>query len=98
MTFEELIASQVQAAVRTAVEPLVRELARVRAALEAEGVSVEEAARRLELSKRVVERKIRSGELPSVKVGGARRVILSAVLPTDVDPAPRNGQERRMRD
>ena len=87
MSLEELIASQVEAAVRRAMAPVERELARVRAALEAEGVPVEEAARRLGLSKRVVERKVRSGELPSVKVGGARRVVLSAVLPTDVDPA-----------
>lgn len=45
-----------------------------------EAVTIAEAALRLKVSTRSVQRWIRSGELPAVKLGGAVRVPLSAVL------------------
>lgn len=61
------------------------ELARLREDREAEAVTPAEAARRLGLSLRTVQRMVKAGELASVKVGGARRVRLAGVLPP---PAP----------
>ena len=37
-------------------------------------VTIAQAARRLGLSERTVERRVRSGEIPSVKIGGSRRI------------------------
>ncbi len=76
---------QLQALLERALQPLRDELAKLRAAVEAEGVSVPEAARRLGVSERTVKRRIRDGTLPSLRFGGARRVLLGEVLRT---PAP----------
>lgn len=60
------------------------ELAALRADHEAELVSPTEAARRLGVSVRSIQRRIRAGELPSVRVGGSRRVRLDGVVPPAV--------------
>jgi excisionase family DNA binding protein len=72
---------EIAAVVRRELEPVLRELAQLRRAAQDEAVTPAEAARRLGLSRRTVERRIRDGSLPSVRIGGARRVPLSAVMP-----------------
>jgi excisionase family DNA binding protein len=67
--------------VRRAVEPLRQEIAQLRAERQAEVISMAEAARRLGVSARTVQRMVARGELPSVKVGAARRVRLDGVIP-----------------
>lgn len=80
MTLEQTLAAAVEQAVRRAVEPLRQELERLRAEQHAEAVSVPDAARRLGVSTRTIQRMIRRGELPSIRVGGARRVHISSLL------------------
>ena len=80
MTLEAAITEAVRQAVRQEVEPLRRELLAIRQERDAEGVSPAEAAKRLGLSVRTVNRRIRDGLLPSIRVGGARRVLLSGTL------------------
>jgi excisionase family DNA binding protein len=46
-----------------------------------QGVTISETATRLGLSIRTVERRIKDGTLPAVKIGGSVRIPLSAVLP-----------------
>jgi excisionase family DNA binding protein len=45
------------------------------------GITIADAAQRLGLSIRTIERRIKAGELPSVKIGGSVRIPISAVLP-----------------
>ncbi len=71
---------ELQALVERALQPLREELAKLRAVVEGEGVSIPEAARRLCLSERTVKRRIRDGTLPSTRIGGARRVLLGELL------------------
>lgn len=40
-------------------------------------LTIEETARRLEMCKSMIYRFIRRGELPSLKIGGSRRVLVS---------------------
>ena len=80
MTLEQTLTAAVEQAVRRAVEPLRQELEKLRAEQHAEAVSVREAARRLGVSARTVQRMIRRGELQSVRVGGARRVQIHSLL------------------
>ncbi len=82
--FDEALAALVRAAVREAVAPLEAELAKMRAEHSAEGVTEHEAARRLGVSVRTVQRRVMDGSLQAVKVGGARRVLLAGVLAPDV--------------
>ena len=86
MTIEAAIAEAVRLAVREEVAPLREEVARLRAERQAEAVTPTEAARRLGVSVRTVRRMITRGELPSVKIGGARRVRLASVLPDETLP------------
>lgn len=81
MTLEATLAELVKQAVSEAVAPLKDEIARLRCAQEEEGISIEEAAQRLHVSRRTIERRVKSGDLPSVKMGGSVRIPLSAVLP-----------------
>jgi excisionase family DNA binding protein len=76
-----LDSEELAALIRRELEPLARQLAELRRHAEDEAVTVQEAARRLRVTRRTIERRIRDGSLPSVKVGGSRRVPLSAVLP-----------------
>jgi excisionase family DNA binding protein len=46
-----------------------------------QGITMQEAAARLNLSLRTIERRVKDGILPSTKIGGAVRIPLSAVLP-----------------
>jgi excisionase family DNA binding protein len=80
MTLEQTLTATVEQAVRRAVEPLRQELEKLRAEQHAEAISVTEAARRLGVSARTIQRMIRRGELPSVRVGGARRVQIHSLL------------------
>lgn len=68
--------------------PVMAELRAIRAELEAlradhqaEVVTEREAARRLGLSLRTVQRRVATGELASVKVGASRRVRLAGTIP-----------------
>lgn len=79
MSLEEQIAQAVEAAVGRAVEPLRVELARIRqhrAEQDEAPVTMREAARRLGVSLRTVERRVACGDLESVQTGRARRVRL----------------------
>jgi excisionase family DNA binding protein len=89
VTTEEL-----RALLEQALDPLRAELARLRAQVEAQGVSIPEAAKRLGICERTVKRRIKDGTLPSTRVGGARRVLLSPVLEGDPPPplATRGGE------
>lgn len=71
----------IEAALDRRLEPLRLELARIRAERAQEGVTKAEAARRLHVSTRTIERRMADGTLPSVGVGAARRVVMSALLP-----------------
>jgi excisionase family DNA binding protein len=44
------------------------------------GVTIADAADRLTLSVRTIERRIKDGTLPATKIGGVWRIPLSAVL------------------
>ena len=83
MSIEEALLQAVAAAVRAEVEPLRAELAALRAERAEEGVSIDEAARRLNLSSRTVRRRLKDGTLSAVQIGGVRRVLLSGVLTSD---------------
>ena len=80
---EDTIAVVVEAAVRRAVAPHEAEIAKLRGESDADGVTIPEAARRLSLSQRTVERRVRDGTLPSIKVGRARRVKMGTIFPED---------------
>ncbi len=71
---------QLVALMRRAVEPLREEIERLRSRMDEETLSVAEAARRLHTSPRSVQRSIKSGDLPAVKVGRAFRIPVSEVL------------------
>ncbi len=87
MTLEQTLTAAVEQAARRAVEPLRQELEKLRAEQHAEAIPVTEAARRLGVSTRTIQRMIRRGELPSVRVGGARRVQIQSLLsPTSETP------------
>ncbi len=79
-----LSSEELEQLVARAVEPLRAELAKLRADQKAELVTPGEAARRLGVSVRTVQRLVARGELASAKVGGARRVRLAGVLPPPV--------------
>jgi excisionase family DNA binding protein len=72
----EELEARVAAAVGRAVAPLVAELARLRAERDETPVTMREAARRLGVSLRTVERRVAAGEIESVQTGRARRVVL----------------------
>jgi DNA-directed RNA polymerase specialized sigma24 family protein len=82
-SLEGLIAAAVESAVARAVAPLVAELARLRATSEAEGVPLEEAARRLHCSIRTIQRRVKAGELPAVPGMRPPRIVLSALTPEE---------------
>jgi excisionase family DNA binding protein len=73
---EQLIRDLVAAEVARGVEPLRRDLERLRAELAgADGmVTQDEAARRLGVTRRAVQRWLRDGRLEAVPAGGVRMV------------------------
>jgi excisionase family DNA binding protein len=73
-TLEEVIAEAVREAVRAEITPLRLELERLRAANTPGPVSVEEAARRLGVTRREVQRRLKDGRLSPAFVGGSRMV------------------------
>ena len=77
---EAFLAQVVRDAVAEAVAPLLAELGKLRRAQEAEGVSLQEAARRLHVSTKTVQRRIRAGELATVPGLRPVRVLLAGVL------------------
>jgi excisionase family DNA binding protein len=56
-----------------------------------QGISMHEAAARLNLSLRTIERRVKDGILPSTKIGGAVRIPLSAVLRCRMTPDDATG-------
>jgi excisionase family DNA binding protein len=75
-------AEELEALVERVVERVVqREVAKLRGEDLPEGVTMAEAARRLHLSTATVQRRVSDGTLPSMKVGGARRVLIDTILP-----------------
>jgi excisionase family DNA binding protein len=85
VTLEDTILAAVRQAVAAELAPLRRDLAALRDAQRSELVETAEAARRLRVSVRTVQRMVRDGELPSVRVGRSYRVRLSEVLPPAVE-------------
>jgi excisionase family DNA binding protein len=84
--------AELVALVQRAVEPLREEIERLRARLDEETLSVAEAARRLHTTPRSVQRSIKAGDLPAVKVGRAFRIPLSEVLASHDPLARRSGR------
>jgi excisionase family DNA binding protein len=80
VTLDETIASTVEAAVARAVEPLRRELVALRHAQDAGAMTVAEAARRLGVSPRTVQRQVAAGKLPAIRLGRSVRIPSDAVL------------------
>jgi excisionase family DNA binding protein len=81
MTFEETVSAAVETSVRRAVAPLEQEIARLRAAVEQRGVTEQEAAERLSVSVRTIQRRISKGELSATGTGRGRRVLLVDHMP-----------------
>ena len=79
---EQAIAEAVRKVVREEVAPLRRQLDELRAEKKPPvlAVTVTEAARRMSVSSRTIQRMIRSGELKSIQVGRARRVVVASLL------------------
>jgi excisionase family DNA binding protein len=71
-----LTPEQLEEAIARAVEPLRVEIERLRSERSRDPVPIPEAARRLGVSVRSVNRWIRSGDLKVVQIGGLRRVLL----------------------
>jgi DNA-directed RNA polymerase specialized sigma24 family protein len=80
MTLDAALSAMVRAAVQEAVAPLAVEIQKLRAEKESEGVSLEEAGRRLGMSLSTVRRRVKDGTLPVVPGMRPPRVILGAVL------------------
>lgn len=72
-SLEGLIAAAVESAVARAVAPLVAELARLRAANDPQ-VTIHDAAARLGVTPRAVQRWLKDGRLEPVQAGGVRMV------------------------
>ena len=84
MSLAVLTEEQLEQLFVRALEPLRQEVAALREARESEAIPLHEAARRLGVSTRTIQRMVSRGELTSVKVGGARRVHVSGLLaPSD---------------
>jgi excisionase family DNA binding protein len=73
-TLEEVIAEAVREAVRAEITPLRLEFERMRAAAVPGPISTEEAARRLGVTVREVQRRLKDGRLTPAFVGGSRMV------------------------
>lgn len=78
---ESAIAEALRPVIRQELDAIRQELAQMRAQRADELLSVADAAKRLNVSRRTIQRMIRSGEIPSVRVGGTRRVRLAGVIP-----------------
>jgi excisionase family DNA binding protein len=76
VSLEETIAQAVREAVRAEVEPVRLELERLRSSSAPPLVSIKEAARTLGVSKRTVERWVRTSRVEVVRVGSVVRVRL----------------------
>jgi excisionase family DNA binding protein len=73
-TLEEVIAEAVREAVRGELAPVLLRLERMSAAAVPGPVSIEEAARRLGITVRDVQRRLKDGRLEASFVGGVRMV------------------------
>jgi excisionase family DNA binding protein len=74
---------EIRAAVTDAVRPLREQLDRLVQRDAERGVTVAEAATRLGVSERTVQRRIADGTLASVRIGGVRRVLVDDLLRSD---------------
>jgi len=75
-------AEELERTVSRALAPLRLELERLRADRSSDPVSIPEAARRLGVTARTVQRWIKAGELKALQIGGTRRVVLP-IAPTN---------------
>ena len=100
MTLDETL----RAAVAAEMAPLVRQLAELRAAVEAlrtpatsesELLSVAQAAKRCGLSQCTVRRRISDGSLPSTRIGASIRIPAASLRPTDPATVSRLAREAR---
>lgn len=80
MSFEEAIAQTIEAAVERAIAPLRLELERLRGGDGTVLVPLPEAARRLGVDLRTVQRRAKDGRLEVEMVGGERMARLPATL------------------
>lgn len=71
-----LTPDELRAEIARAIEPLRVQLERLQADRSSDPISIPEAARRLGVTVRSINRWIRAGELKTVQVGGVRRVML----------------------
>jgi len=81
-TVAQVMAEAVRKVVREEVAPLRRQLEELRDEKRPPetAVTVKEAARRMSVSSRTIQRMLRSGELQSVPVGRARRVLVASLI------------------
>ncbi|MFL5303056.1 MAG: excisionase family DNA-binding protein [Anaeromyxobacteraceae bacterium] len=97
MAVEIPTVTEIRAIVREAVEPLRDEIARLRAVLDDDTVSLAEAARKLGSTTRTLQRRIKRGELAAVKGGRGFRVRRGDLVPhaedlaEDLAPRARRG-------
>ena len=76
-SFEQLVAEAVRQAVREELDQVlaaVRDMVAAAGKPEPKSVTLTEAAARHQVSERTLERRIKSGELPSIRVG--RRLLI----------------------
>jgi excisionase family DNA binding protein len=81
-TVAQAMAEAVRKVVREEVAPLRRQLEELRDQKRPPetAVNVKEAARRMSVSPRTIQRMLRSGELQSIPVGRARRVLVASLI------------------
>lgn len=91
MTVVVLEVEQLRQVVAEAVEPLRRQLVEIQRAQEGAAMTISEAARRLGVSPRTVQRQVAAGRLPAIRLGRSVRIPADAVVPpahaaTDLGP------------
>lgn len=77
-----LTPDELRALLAEAVEPLRRQLVEIQRAQEGGAMTIEEAARRLGVSPRTIQRQVASGKIPALRLGRSVRIPADAVLGT----------------
>lgn len=75
MTDADIVAA-VREAVRQELEPIRRQIEAVWAVQEESPLTIAEAARRMGVCRRTIERRLRDGTMRSVEIKGTRRVLM----------------------
>jgi excisionase family DNA binding protein len=91
---EEIIAAHLTP-LRAEVARLADEVRQLRRAMPPLLVTQREAAKTLGVSLSTIQRKVKSGEVPSVRVGKSVRVDLAAVRPLGAEEVARLAREAR---